>query len=355
LEENNIVAGSKQHFIPQFLLREFAHERKREEFQVRVYRADRTYLSAVEDAAAQNHFYSDPAIDPQLDKDITRAENQFAKIHRQLIDCEDVDAADAAVLIAHLAARGAYIRKLFEHAGSNMMGLLCTLFADIKWVRQSLGIDKPELEGRMRKRFDEKYNELKSCGKLPNLSRHDFRRKFHFELRHRFDDLWNQMSDERVQELRMMQEMVNAEFVADAHNQVLKEGFVPPSFVEAYGALVWRKIVDEKSGFILPDCVSIAMQSNGEFTPTILAGTADFQHVFFPITSTTVLVGSKGQSPDLSFCDLNQAFAGASWEFFISNPNLVLKAALKDEIRSSADRELQRLLFAALEDITSEN
>jgi Protein of unknown function (DUF4238) len=349
----DILAGTKQHFIPQFLLREFAHERKRGAFQIRVHRADRTYLSAVEDVAAQKHFYSDSAIDSRLDDQITSAETHFAQMHRQLKASADINAADAAVLVSHLSMRGSHLRKFVEHAGSNAMTLLGSAFSDVDFARRSLGIDKPELEGALREEFDRKYNELRGEGGLRNVSRHQFRTLLHGEIRKRFGKFYVESIDERNHVFQAMREVANAEFIADAHNRALSKDIAPVPLTETYRALTWSRLVDESFAFIMPDCVSVALQANGEFVPTVLAGADDFNQIYFPISSGVVLVGSKGRSPNVSVEELNYSFASSSWEFFVSNPELEPQEELQEAIRSSALRQLQSLLSEAFEDIAT--
>ncbi len=342
------MSGSKQHFIPQFILREFAHERSKGQFQVRVTRSDRNYLSPTQDVAAQKHFYSSPKDGNQLDEAITNEEPEFADIHRRLISSLKPNPSDAASLISHLEIRGSHIRQVLQRASLDTFTNISQVLNDREQVSRLLGINKAHPEGALRKSFDRKFNELKENGEFPKVSRHEFRQIFHREIRKNFPLLFPALSQEANKIIGLMKQTASPDFVANAHNEALTEQLVSPLKIKHYESLSWVRIVSGDVPFILPDCVAICENTSGQFSSSLICGIAELRNVFFPISSNVALIGCSGELQTLSTSELNQACASACWEFFISDPRHHPDSSLCNLIQISVMEQLTNLLSEAL-------
>lgn len=108
------MAGRRQHYIPQLLLRQFADENG----AVTVIRADGSRFSAkTKNVALETDFHGVPG-EGTTDEAITREEPRIRAVLNRLIECPEghVDSIDAAAVLSHFYARSAAWRS--QTAGS---------------------------------------------------------------------------------------------------------------------------------------------------------------------------------------------------------------------------------------------
>src|SRR4051812_21322132 len=110
------MAGKKQHYIPQCLLRAFAaRSTPKRDYVYVLNNFKASFLSPTEDVAAQRYFYSDAPDDEaqSLDAIITAYESYLAPRLVALRNAEHDTAIEsklAAEVVAHLTIRAAYLR-----------------------------------------------------------------------------------------------------------------------------------------------------------------------------------------------------------------------------------------------------
>ncbi|RFP88036.1 DUF4238 domain-containing protein [Rhodobacteraceae bacterium 63075] len=104
---------TNQHHVPQFLLREFAVERKKDEFQTIAYRKERSFPVSTRGIGAERFFYTKPR-ENSLETDLAKSETEYAQIHKHLLQLDgiiDQEKDSAAKLIAHCCVRTNLMRK----------------------------------------------------------------------------------------------------------------------------------------------------------------------------------------------------------------------------------------------------
>jgi hypothetical protein len=78
------MGGRKQHYLPQFLQRSFAHRRNKDTYYVHVHERDTRYSPNTAGVGAIRDFYSTPE-DTLADDNITEAESVLGRTVNQII------------------------------------------------------------------------------------------------------------------------------------------------------------------------------------------------------------------------------------------------------------------------------
>lgn len=318
------MAGRKQHYIPQHLLRGFEASRSGKNSQVVVYkRGVPPYKSSTEGVAAQRDFYSPPGDGETdtLDDVITKFESEFFNPFldrvRAAPDGEWIDADAAATAVVHLTFRAAHLRGSFAQFSQRVVANLDKLMSDQCQVRDFMEIDSNEPESLL---FTEIKRALDEHG-LVSISPKDrllVEKLARFRVREKFDF-------EAPSIIPFVREQLSAidgaipEMLERGHVQALQRSLVPDARVCALKQLRWSVIsVQNPEHLLLPDCVAIAADLSGEMHPYAMRSNDEVAFVAMPINARKVLVGSASQElPDIS--GLNTDFAKCSLEFFVGS------------------------------------
>ncbi|NYT63142.1 DUF4238 domain-containing protein [Alcaligenaceae bacterium] len=322
LEDN--VAGRKQHYLPQHLLRGFEASKAGKKIQVAVYKKGTSpYTTSTEGVAAQRDFYSplgDGVIDT-LDDVITAFESStffpFLNRARAAKPNECLDAEGAASAVVHLTVRAAYLRGSSAHLARKMVTELGEVLNNTKLVREFVDIDSASPKSLLSEEMQNIFNTLPFAS-LSSKERAIFERLARFKVREKFDE---QMLVSAPVLRRLLSQLVDTlpTMVRHSHTKVLQMSLVPPARVEALKKLQWRVLaVESPNHFILPDCAAIASTSSGQLQPAAMSSNEEISWVAMPISARQVLVGYAGQVPPV-LSDLNEHFAKCSLEFFVSS------------------------------------
>jgi hypothetical protein len=146
LERRN-MAGRKQHYIPQCLLKGFKTPSGSKIAKVWVFKkGQQPYLSSTEDVAAERYFYSGVSKDSSLTLDyrITQYENKLSELINKL--CESpmgcsIDPTIAAEVVTHLTIRVAHLRDIFSHGFKELIDDSVAIFGDKGFIRSLMGVD----------------------------------------------------------------------------------------------------------------------------------------------------------------------------------------------------------------------
>lgn len=112
------MAGRKQHYIPQCLLKGFKIPGKGKTAKVWVFKkGQQPYISSIKDVAAERYFYSKISKDSSLtlDDHITQYENELSELINKLLELpvgSIIDSKIASEVITHLSIRAAHIRDI---------------------------------------------------------------------------------------------------------------------------------------------------------------------------------------------------------------------------------------------------
>jgi hypothetical protein len=353
------MSGRKQHYIPQFVLREFGQDGRGKYKQVRVFRLDGNFLSGTEGIAAEREFYSALNENQEtLDDLITKAEPEYVQIHRSLIDTSNGDKVDAkrvARLVCHLSVRGNSMRDAISEGSSNAVEAAKKAFSDPEILRQMLGLSGAEPTGRIRVKIDELYNENKSKIQRKGTSRHQFRELCFRRLN---QDWATNFATLPAAILGLFERIDFDAMSATAHNDVLSENLEPERRVEALARLHW-KIFETDSVLILPDCIAIADDAKEGLVPVGFSGNDSLQGVLYPLMPNRILCG--GTYANVSALneflpEFQIAAAYNSWDFFVASPStdidprnqILIGGRIRKSIESAVGEALQEALLEGL-------
>lgn len=318
------MSGRKQHYIPQFMLRSFGKPAG-SVFQVRVVKSSNSYISPTLDAAAQRDFYSSISEpDETLDHVITREENDYAAILRDLLAAPVgvvSDPFDLCRLLTHLTIRGNHTRASLTAAGAYALHRARDLFANPTYLKKALGIDNSSPNAEMKDAFDAEYNKRKSLLSKQRVSRHEFRRVMYSELQRKYDS----MEQDVRSDMAFLASSVELEkAVISAHKKILLNAREPVDRVRSLSLLKWELVDLSQPILILPDCVGLAQAPSGTVVPVAFVDNEDMVGALFPISPTRLACGGTLRQQSLLNATLDQfcnKAAGASWEFTISHPD----------------------------------
>lgn len=333
------MSGRKQHYIPQSLLRGFRAAQPGKNVQVYVYRPDRApFLSSTEGVAAQRDFYSSAATDgqPTLDDRITRYEDdRLTSLLSQLRETGAGDAADPAVaaeLVAHLATRGAFVRQTFELGSRKLIDHLATIFCDPLQARSHMGFDRHEPAPAVTAEIDQLIERLRPL--LPTgLPEPLLRRMLLTLLREGFDAAHAELIAPQLTTVFAQLGDALPTLIRNGHAKALERHLAPDARIAPLARLHWRVLTAPSEDLILPDCVAITTDAQGEATcaPYLIDSDKTWDHILLPLDAAHLLVGSHHPEAFVDIGQFNPCAAACSLAFFVS-------ARCSDDLTTLASR-----------------
>ena len=350
------MSGSKQHFIPQSLLRGFGFKKGKSTFVV-AYTLDRgIFTPATDGIAAERHFYSELRVeggDETLDDQITYYETPLATMLaklRALGDGEQADPREAAEFVTHLAIRNDNFRKAVTSAGTAMVEGVANQFADTASARKLLGLDGDAIKGPFAEQLAEAFEQYRPLIAMMGMDEAMFRQWAFSTVQANFDTYHAETRGAMDEALATILESMPG-VTASAQRKSLGETLAPAERVEHMTAFNWRIV--HVPGLILPDCAAIAYESAGIASPLMLASLDTLVSIFVPLSSERMLVGSRTGAVPVP-ADLNEAFAGCSWDFFVAREPTPELEALRDTLRSRVVSHLDDLVDSAISEAVAE-
>lgn len=315
------MAGRKQHFLPQMVLRGFGTA-KRKSVQVKVHRFDcEPFLTAVDGVGAEREFYSPISAGDTfetLDERITVYENELAEHLKYLLKLESGSAAEptiASQFVVHLVTRNDHFRQATTFAAKTLFGTFTDKLSSVESARHLLGISRQKPSRKFQETMENAVDERPELLSLTGLSRSQLVylltqytvqnfSKFHSELvgpaRMAFDNIATGLN----------------QIVADAQRGALERELVPKLHVEKLANYTWT-VVDSKTDLILPDCIGISSVRKGIKVPLMLTEDSQTESIFVPLTKRKLIIASRSvESQKVDTKYLNRHFAKCSWDFF---------------------------------------
>jgi hypothetical protein len=347
------MSGSKQHFIPQSLLKSFGIKRGKSTFVV-AYTHDRgIFTPATDGIAAERHFYSELGVDggdETLDDRITDHETPLATMlsrFRSLSDGERADPEEAAAFVTHLAARNDHFRKAVTSAGARMVDLVADQFADAASSRAFLGLDGHEPHGMFAEQLKEAFDQYRPLIDMLGMDREAFERWAFENVNSNLATMHDEISGAMSEVVTAMSEAV-PDTAADAQRKALKEDLVPAKRVEALAGLGWR-VIHPPETLILPDCVAVGFDMNGKGLPLMIIDREDLFSVAMPIASDRLLVGMVDETAKLPG-GLNETMASCSWDFYVARDRTEEFEKLRGALRSLIAPHIDEIVDGAAAD-----
>ena len=313
------MAGKRQHYIPQFLQRGFLATTPEEAERTWLHRrGTKARLVSIRDVGVREHFYSNLAPDgtTTLDGLITELESNFnaelSVIRRGTAEAP-IEPQVAARLVTHFALRTAHVRSVFSKGAAQVIEEIAGLFTDTDGLRDYLGVDEPSRARAESPLVDQvlKAISLAAISAPPPL----LKRVVAFLIRENFDEFYRKQHTVITQVVDGIGKGV-ASMVRDGHNKALLTSDTS-RWESDLSLLHWR--THSVVGAVLPDCVVLARETGGTFTPLALSDREKVDLVVLPIAHDRLLVGSAFTNVDVSIDAINEASASCSDSFFISH------------------------------------
>ena len=307
------MAGKKQHYIPQFLMRGFASKtvptKNKPIHYTWFFRNGTDPMEVpVMDVGRQDYFYGKSGVGT-ADEKITDAETVYYSplVHelRNQRAGSIVTSPKLCEFIAHLVTRSEYVRQVFRDVGSAAVDEVMTLFSDstllAPWLDQSIK-KNPDY---MAEYFKELFG--------PDLG--EFVRTF---LPQTVTPESLEGVAEHFKETRCEMDAVIAPSVKKGHIDGLEQRLAPEKIVEELALLNWFTI-DSSASLILGD-FGCLLEMNGSLNwSPIPYEHSQIENAYLPISMHRMVVGTRGKEllafdPEL----VNEKMARISREFFIA-------------------------------------
>ena len=346
--------GRNQHYIPSLLQRAFGIRKKRKEiwrFAVNKPPERRP----IKKTGSEDFFYSQPSMDglPTLDDEITSIE---LKVSRDLRDIrskcpgEQVDPGVAAAIVAHLAGRTAHVRSTLE----DMLTRICerseAVFAATENVEKLIGLDANVPTARFRELV------AKNLAANQHIARlgvpHKLLEKMAFMLA---KEARGNLFDGSEELVGMMLEGIRLEsgdVVRDAHNKGLNEAQTGGlnAFEASLRQLEWAVASAPRGGAILPDCVVVAIDKDGNTGTHLLVGSKSMGALVMGLSSEKLLIGCIPGFRLPSGFEYNVEAARFSHSFFLASRHNTEMSRLQGMIGERLGTEMDAATEAAFEE-----
>ena len=317
------MGGANQHYIPRFLQSGFGILPRRKwiwRFGPDVEPERRR----IKKTGSADYFYSEPSADgrPTLDDAITAVEQRMStRLHtiRSGSPGEPTDAESAAALVAHLATRTAHIRSTFGDGVARLLASAEDLFAKPSNVEAMVGLDEDAPNRLVREAIGE------ALARWPHVERSGLPRRVVERigfalLKENWGDLGKRFSDlagRLAGELRSR----TGEAIREGHKEGIAEAARSSDLEVAMRTFEWSVERGPPTGAILPDCVVLAFDEEGNAGNHLLVGVNRLRAVVMAVSPDRLLFGSRsGFSVPASF-DWNREAARLSHDFFLAPRN----------------------------------
>ena len=344
------MGGKNQHYIPSFVQRAFGIRAKRRQWIWRFGPEGEPECRRIKKTGSADYFYSEPSADgrPTLDEAITAVEDRISSTLNNIRSGspgERVDAEGAAAVVAHLATRTAHVRATFGDGVRRLLERTEELFAEPANVGAMLGLDGEEPNSFVReviaKELDRWRSEIAASG-IPTgvLERVGFAL-----LKENRGELAGQFAEwvaRLVDELRGR----TGEAIRDGHNKGLEAAEGSSGLEATLRTFEWRVESGPPTGGILPDCVVVAFDADGNAGNHLVVGAKRVHAVAMAVSPEKLLVG-KSPGFALPAFGYNEEAAKLCHDFFLAPRNDAETERLRSLIGTGLGLALEESLEGA--------
>ena len=314
------MSGRRQHYLPQFLQRPFAHRRSGNQSYVYVHRIDTHFVSSTSGVGVEKDFYSGPE-DTTADDNVTKAEEGHVETLSSILQKQYIDESDdIAAVIALLSIRTLKMREAMrelvpqfsdgiKHLASQdeiTSGVINQRITDRAWLNKQ--IDKLARENGIRDR-----NRIA-------MARAYFRPRLEAELASRKEEIARQLNHLVLICVDRLKSEAS-EFADSTFEKIFKSSDSLAKRRTMFSDFSYRLLSSQNKEYILGDCAVVATDGSGE---ACLALADSDEHVrlsciYLPISHNTAIFGSRDPSTTpLEPDQINLLSASLSFRFFIS-------------------------------------
>jgi Protein of unknown function (DUF4238) len=350
------MSGSKQHFIPQSLLKGFGIKQGKST-RVIAYTYDRgIFPTGTMGIGAERHFYSELGVEGEhetLDDLITDYEQSFQEILmslRTISDGHNADTKMAAEFVTHLAVRNDHFRKSVATAGANLMEGMADALSDQETAKAMLGLSGSQPSELFESEVSKLWPQFQPIAKTMGISKVQFHTLAFQTAKANFASFHSEISNPLSEMFGGLVRQL-PDVAASSQRRSLAQGLSPPLRVEKLSEFSWRVICPEEA-LVLPDCVSVAFDTTGGALPLMLANMESIESVLMPLSSDRLLIGTR-QREFAPPPNLLEAFASCSWDFFVARNYTDLLEMARSLLRSQVITFLDKTVDEVLNDATT--
>lgn len=346
------MAGRKQHFIPQMLLRSFGSPSGKST-QVQVCRhGKQTFIAATDGVAAEREFYSQLSAEGEqktLDDHITDYEGAFSDKLRSLQALPHGAGADpliAAEFATHLVTRNDHFRRSITAAAESLFEALIQGFSNETMARRLLGVSAENPGRQLLEAIDEAVEKRPELQVATGLSKAELRTWALRKLEKDFSDFHDQMDELTLNTFSKLTSDL-PRIAGEAQRNALEKELIPNLRVTSLAKFHWT-VLHSSTELILPDCVAIARTREGKRIPLILSGDEDTQSIFLPISKSRLLLAEctpYRSKVDLKY--LNKHLARCAWDFFVASVDISL-SGLSSQTRKATLAWIEEMVSSTL-------
>jgi hypothetical protein len=313
------LAGTRQHFIPRYLLRRFANGHG----QVRVLRRDgQQFVTSITNIGVENEFFGPPG-SGSADEAITVEESRVLALLNVINDHPQGPVQNhlAAQVIVHLTVRARSLRTFMVEAGTKAIDGINRRFTDPATLRSMM---RDYLKANPTFLLDELHNEIRRRygeNAVEMAQKHPV-----------YPVLTNMLSDLAFRQLEdidgLPPQFANAflqlrdrlgEAVQGVHKKVALSDPTPEKRVAALSIFSFA-VCDSNSDLVLGDSVAWGQRLSVGITP-LYTLEDDLQVIVLPISSSKYVLGWKDERPQVSDDAIILGSVETSEDFALSYPS----------------------------------
>ena len=317
------MSGPNQHYIPRFLQRAFGIRPRRLSIWRFGLGEDPEYRR-IKRTGASDYFYSAPSRDgrPTLDDAITAVEQQMASTLngiRSGSPGDPVDAEAAAAVVSHLATRTAHVRSTFGDGVARLLGRAEDLFAEPANVEAMVGLDDDAPNRLVREAMAKELAHWPEIGRT-GIPKNVLERIGFMLLQESWGDLAEQFG-EWVAALVDVMRSRTGETIREGHRKGLAEAARSSQLEATLRTLEWTVESGPSTGAVLPDCVVVAFDEEGNAGNHLFVGAKRMHAVVMAVSPEKLLFGRRPAFSLPASLNYNEVAVRLSHDFFLAPRN----------------------------------
>ena len=353
-----MTSGPNRHFIPAFLQRGFAVSKKVSKSKQEIWifgSGQRPEQRLIKDTGSGAFFYSD-----LTDEVITQLESDFARLLSKIrgqAPGDSVSPEEAAALVSHLSMRTAHIR----HTGGDLLAQISAeakkLFSDSNIIAKLVGLDADVPTDDFRNYI---VNALAKdpIAKTLDIPPRILERLVFFLLKENPELV--RVPSSGLDSLNKALDELHAgsrEVIRGSHNKALVEiARQRPSEYEVFlQTLEWKIMDAPKAGAVLPDCVAIALDEDGQADSHMFVDNDVLSAIVMAVAPDKILVGKKSGYVMPTDFEYNVEASRLSHSFFLSSNNNVEMSRPHSILGEQLQTKLDENIAASFDSLRSES